>query len=248
MKISTKISVVTVSYNCKCIISSTIESVLKQSYPNIEYIIIDGQSTDGTLNVVASYSSKITKVISEPDKGIYDAMNKALKIASGDWIIFMNAGDVFCDNNVISKCFADKKSDYAVVFGSWYRKSKDTIVLRDCDKPFYENKSRFKSMGFSHQSVFVRTDWARKFPFDLSYKLCADYNMIYSIYQNGGMFYNTHIPICIFDATDGATQKHKLLQFKEHGRILGIDKTLYFKLKYLAFLFKLNIKKLIHRL
>ena len=243
-----KITVVTVTYNCEGIIRETIDSVLKQSYHNIEYIIVDGASKDKTLDIVKEYKDRITKFVSEPDKGIYDAMNKAIKIATGDWIIFMNAGDVFCDNDVVTNCFSNNKQKYAVIFGSWYRKYGDKIELRDCNNPFYENKSRFKSMGFSHQSVFVKTDWARKYPFDLSYKLCADYNMIYQIYLNGGDFYNTHIPICIFDATDGTTQQNKLLQFKEHGRVLGIDKTLYFKCKYLEFKIKLFVKKLLYRI
>lgn len=244
---SDKISVVTVTYNCEGIIRETIESVLKQIYENLEYIIVDGASKDKTLDIANEYKSQISKIVSEPDKGIYDAMNKALKIASGDWIIFMNAGDVFYNPQVIADCFKDSHSDCAAVFGSWYRKRKSEMLLCDCNKPFYENSSKFKTMGFSHQSVFVKLDWAKRFPFDLSFKLCADYNMIYQIYQNGGKFYNTHLPICIFDATEGASQKYRVLQYKEHGRVLGIENTIYFKIRYAYFKFKQDVKRIIHR-
>ena len=87
------ISVVTVSYNAVSTIEQTILSVINQTYPHIEYIIIDGGSTDGTVDVIKKYADKITYWVSEPDKGIYDAMNKGLRRVRGDWCVFMNSGD-----------------------------------------------------------------------------------------------------------------------------------------------------------
>lgn len=242
-----KITIVTVTYNCKDIVGSTIKSVLEQTYSNKEYIIIDGKSTDGTLAIIEKYKDRITKFISEPDNGIYDAMNKAITIATGDWIIFMNAGDRFYTNNVLEKCFMQKNlSEYAAVYGSWFSVREDgKHIFRPCDIPFWKSKKKFHGMGFSHQSVFVRLNWARMYPFDLNYKCCADYNMIYTIYRNGGKFWCANIPIALFDGHRGFTDNHRSLQIREHAKILGIEHTLYFKLYHMKEMLKLKIKKIV---
>lgn len=99
------ISVVTVCYNAADTIEKTMLSVLNQTYHDIEYIIIDGGSTDGTVEIIRKYADRIAYWVSEPDKGIYDAMNKGIKVATGEWINFMNAGDEFVDEGVIEKLF-----------------------------------------------------------------------------------------------------------------------------------------------
>lgn len=96
-----KISVITVCYNCVSVIEQTIKSVLEQTYPNIEYIIIDGGSMDGTVDIIKKYSDTVTYWISEPDNGIYDAMNKGIDMATGDYLNFMNAGDTFFEDKAI---------------------------------------------------------------------------------------------------------------------------------------------------
>lgn len=101
-----KISVITICYNCKADTELTVKSVLSQDYANKEYIIIDGGSTDGTIEMLQEYKDRITTLISEPDNGIYDALNKGVRAATGDWIICMNAGDVFDCANILSDIFA----------------------------------------------------------------------------------------------------------------------------------------------
>ncbi|MDE5678407.1 glycosyltransferase family 2 protein [Phocaeicola sp.] len=107
MKTNPLISVVTVSYNAVSTIEQTILSVVRQTYPHIEYIIIDGGSTDGTVEVIKKYADRIAYWVSEPDKGIYDAMNKGIKVATGEWINFMNCGDYFAGNDVLQKVFSN---------------------------------------------------------------------------------------------------------------------------------------------
>ena len=101
---SCKITIVTVCFNAEEILEQTMLSVLNQTYSDIEYLLIDGGSKDGTLDIIKKYSDRV-RWISEPDKGIYDAMNKAIKMASGEWINFMNAGDFFASTDVLEKVF-----------------------------------------------------------------------------------------------------------------------------------------------
>ena len=121
------ISIVTVSFNSEKTIRQTIESVLNQTYTNIEYNIVDGASTDKTVEIATQYKDDFEAkgikyiITSEKDKGIYDAMNKGMDRATGSWIIFMNAGDTFCDNEVIKNIFGyNDLSDYSVIYGDCY--------------------------------------------------------------------------------------------------------------------------------
>ena len=118
MKNNPLISVVTVSYNAVLTIEQTILSVINQTYPHIEYIIIDGGSTDGTVDIIKKYANRIAYWVSEPDKGIYDAMNKGIRTAKGEWINFMNAGDLFYSKDTLEKVFSKSINDnIKVIYG-----------------------------------------------------------------------------------------------------------------------------------
>lgn len=224
-----KISVVTVCYNAVDTIEKTMLSVINQTYPNIEYIIIDGASTDGTVDIIQKYRDKIAYFVSEPDKGIYDAMNKSLNIVTGEWVCFMNAGDVFHDNTVISNMGFDKiTNDKSIgcVYGDYISKNKLRIIKVSCTQPFYKKNNLIinPSMGFHHQSLFVRVPLAKDLNFDnITYKLCADYNMIYRLYQKSFKFIYVPVVVSIVDNSQGTSASNRVLQLKEHYKILGYN-------------------------
>lgn len=189
------ITFITVAYNAVRDIENTILSVLNQTYPNIEYIIIDGSSTDGTLDIIKKYEDKISYWVSEPDKGIYDAMNKGTLKATGVWLNFMNAGDTFYNEQVLEKVFKDNDwSDTDVIYGDVYVKYKGGSKLK---KPL-PIKHLEKGMPFCHQSSFVRTTLQQQYLFNTNYKICADYNLFHLLYRKGYIFKKIDLAIAIF--------------------------------------------------
>ncbi len=201
-----KISIITICFNAENVIEQTILSIIGQTYGNKEYIIIDGQSTDGTLELIKKYDSKISKWISEPDKGIFDAMNKGLNYATGDWVIFMNAGDCFYDKQVLSKIFNNKDySNKYILYGDTLYLRKNSSNLEIAKKPSYISKN----MPTSHQSFFVRLQEAKNLEFDTNLKYVADYKMIYHIYKKYGKKSVAHLNINVskYEAYLGLTMQ-----------------------------------------
>ena len=148
------ITVVTVVFNDVQHIEDTILSVVNQTYPNIEYIIIDGGSTDGTVDIIKKYEERIAYWVSEPDKGIYDAMNKGIQKATGEWINFMNAGDEFVDANVLDKLFFAKTvANVDVIYGNTVRVSRDEKWMTKADPIEFMKWN----MPFCHQSSITKT-------------------------------------------------------------------------------------------
>ena len=179
------ITIITVAYNVVKDIENTILSVLNQTYPNIEYIIIDGGSTDGTLDIIKKYEDKISYWVSEPDKGIYDAMNKGTLKATEVWLNFMNAGDTFYDEKVLEKVFKDNDwSDTDVIYGD--------VVYVYPDREDFRKVAPLKrikvGIPFCHQSAFVKTKLQQKYLFDTTYKICADYNFFHTLHKKGCSF------------------------------------------------------------
>lgn len=227
--IQPKISVVTVCYNAVATIENTMLSVINQTYQNVEYIIIDGGSTDGTMDIVNRYKDRITVIVSEPDKGIFDAMNKGIKKATGEWINFMNAGDWFVNKTIISQIFqSGSKCQYAVIYGDAYCDYVDQKRYYH-EKAFFERKGYIKPMGICHQAMFVQRNWIPECCFDLSFKLAADYNMIYSIYKNRGRFLYTGNPVVVYD-TNGISRVRWKKLLTEEAIIYGRNNSIWFRL------------------
>ena len=147
-----KVSIVTVSLNAKKEIQGTIESVLSQTYPLIEYILIDGDSTDGTIDIVKTYKERISKLLVEKDHGVYDAMNKALSMATGDFLIFMNAGDKFVAEFTVENAMRSVRDPKAVYYG-------DALFVDPTQRRSYIYGGPYSayticSTNICHQSIF----------------------------------------------------------------------------------------------
>lgn len=225
-----KITIITVCYNAETYIERTILSVINQSYSNIEYLVIDGNSIDCTLQIVRKYEDKITKIISEPDKGIYDAMNKGLQMSTGDWVNFMNAGDSFYSKDILAKVFCQDYPDKSVIWG-------DTMLIRNGIKqgifkttPFYNYKLPFRTgKGICHQSMFFRINKEKPLQYDLSFPISADFKLCYDIYKQGGSFLYIPFVISVFDTT-GYSSSNRYKSLVETGRILQCENNILFKL------------------
>ena len=174
-----RVSIITVCYNRKHTIVKSIESVLEQDYSNIEYIIVDGDSTDGTKEIIQSYSEKITRYLSEPDKGMYDAINKGLSMASGDIIGLMHSDDEFYDKTVISKIIAAFQNlhDTDGVYGNGLYISNDSEerIVRNRiggDYDFEKLKSGWLPL---HPTVYLKKSIIEKYGgYNLDFKIASD--------------------------------------------------------------------------
>lgn len=210
------ITVVTVVRNGRRSIEQTIQSVLKQSYENVEYIVIDGASTDGTQDIISYYKEKIAYWVSEPDEGIYDAMNKGIEFATGEWINFMNAGDTFYSNNVLENIFhkSDKYAD--VIYG-------DHVLVYNADYSRRcragEVKDLWRGMIFCHQSSFVKTSLMKKNMFNCRFRIAADFEVLYSLALTNHTFHNTGLIIASV-AADGLSGVNTLAAVMEQRKIV----------------------------
>ena len=199
-----KVTIVTVVFNGGDCLEKTIESIVRQSYANKEYIVVDGGSTDGTRDVIDKYDDDIDKWLSENDAGLYDAMNKGIDLASGDWIIFMNCNDRFYDNRVIEKVFEGIEEDADFIYGDVIYRSENGRENYDKARPLDE---MWKRISFSHQSLFTKTSVAIEKKFDLRYDIVADYKFYYEAYKDGRRFQYYPGPVGLV-ATGGVSDRN----------------------------------------
>lgn len=199
-----KISIVTVSFNAAATIEATIKSVVDQTYDNIEYIIIDGGSTDGTVDIIRRYApggsqygkhpNAVAHWVSEPDKGIYDAMNKGIAAATGDYIYFLGADDTLIHPDTIQQCsYIFQNGPNAIYYGNVQFKGTDVIYPKEI-KSVYQLCLR----NFSHQALFYPKEVYKNKNYDTSYKLWADYVYNLELYANRKFTY-MNLLIAIFN-------------------------------------------------
>lgn len=182
-----KITVITVVFNGRQLIEATILSVVGQSYPNLEYIVIDGGSTDGTCDVIKKYEAHIDYWCSEKDRGIYDAMNKGLAKATGRWVNFMNAGDTFYESNTLKELFLSQKRTATVIYGSVEIAYPDWMRTEEGGSP----DRLWQGMQFSHQACFVDTSYHQAHPFNIHNSIAADLAFFYQAYQSEVVFFKS---------------------------------------------------------
>lgn len=192
------ITVVTVVFNGEKFLEETILSVLNQTYDNVEYIIIDGGSTDGTVDIIKKYEHAIDYWVSEKDKGIYDAMNKGIDLATGGWINFMNGGDAFYEKTSIKKVF-DKQnfSTVDIVYGN------HQVVYQSGRKRYAKAgliKNFWKGSQFCHQASFVNTPYHKVHKFNLYTKIVADFEFFYKAWKSNAVFQFADVTVARFEA------------------------------------------------
>ncbi|NEU10325.1 glycosyltransferase [Flavihumibacter sp. R14] len=203
-----KLSVITIVYNNVRDIERTMLSVLNQKYPDIEYIIIDGESTDGTVQVVEKYRHQLSSFISEPDGGIYDAMNKGLALATGDYVLFMNSGDEIYAQDTVSRVF-DSAPDADIYYGEteMFDQEWKSIGQRRHKAPnTFTWKSFQQGMSVSHQAIYIRRDLTD--PFDSRYHLSADIDWIIKAAKKAVIIVNTNMYVAKYLVGGMSKAKH----------------------------------------
>lgn len=225
------ISVITVNFQGGAQLEDTIQSVLNQSYQNIEYIIIDGGSTDNSLEILKKYESDIDYWLSEPDKGIYDAMNKGLGLASGRFLIFMNCGDKFFSKNVVSSVFQnfpESTTPQKVIYGDWevrYPKGKSRIGHAG------NVEDLWKGSQFCHQSVFIDSSYHKTNLYNLKQPIVADFEFFHSAWKDKQSFKKIDEIVSSIDA-GGISDRSRIDVIKGWWQI--VDKGFHINLYYSA--------------
>lgn len=218
-----KFSIITVTYNAAKVLEDTIQSIVTQTYKNTEYIIVDGGSTDGTLDIIQKYKEHIHTVVSEPDKGLYDAMNKGIKLATGDYICFLNAGDGLHEDDTLQQMVHSITGTELpdVLYGETEIVDSEGhfLHMRRLSAPEKLTwKSFKKGMLVCHQAFFARRDQVE--PYDLQYRFSADFDWCIRIMKKAKVLHNTHLTIIDY-LNEGMTTQNQKASLKERFRIMA---------------------------
>lgn len=235
------ISIITVTFNAGKVIGKTIDSLKEQSFKDFEHLLIDGFSKDDTVPKVMKAGLPQSVIISEPDKGLYDAMNKGLRMAKGEYVLFLNAGDAFHDSETLEKYARKAKENFDIIYG-------DTIIVdlqgnkisnRHLSVPEHLTKKSFSNgMLVCHQAFMVRKNLAPYY--NLSYKFSADYDWCVRCISNTSPEKCCNLKdIAIDYLNDGITDKNKWKSLRERFSIMADYYGMYTTLlKHFSFLFR----------
>lgn len=212
-----KLTIITINKNNRIGLGKTLDSISEQSWSDYELIVVDGGSEDGSIDIISKYRDKIAISVTESDGGIYDAQNKGVRLASGEYCIFMNAGDVFYNNSVLEKVFSiPRVAD--VLYGDFVHGS------RQINYPPKMTFLFFYKTGFCSQAVFVKTVHHKKNPFDTRYRIMADREFFYKMFMCDASFEYVNAVVCIYDASGISNSE----EFKE----VAISEDRFIKDKY----------------
>lgn len=216
-------SIITVTFNADSCLEETILSVSEQIYPYVEYIVVDGASKDGTLALIHKYGENIDKWISEPDKGLYDAMNKGMKMATGDYLCFLNAGDKFYDSQTLQKIVDSLMGLHElpdVIYGHTALVNKEGQFLRMRRLAPPENlswKSFKQGMLVCHQAFFAKRSIAPEY--DLTYRFSADQDWCIRTMKKAKVLHNTHQTLIRY-VSEGMSTKNRRASLLERFSIM----------------------------
>ena len=218
-------SIITVTYNAGKVLEDTIQSVISQTYRNVEYIIVDGNSKDNTLEIIGKYSKHISKMVSEPDKGLYDAMNKGIRMATGDYLCFLNAGDKFHEKETLQQIAETLKDKDLpdVIYGETAIVDEDGnfLHMRRLSTPERLNWKSFKQgMLVCHQAFLAKRELALKYPYDMQYRFSADFDWCIRIMKEANCLHNTRLTLIDY-LNEGRTTRNHKASLKERFRIMA---------------------------
>lgn len=211
-----KISVITVNFNMADEIGATLDSVLAQDYPNLEAVVIDGGSTDGSRDIIAAYAPRLAYWVSERDRNLYDGMNKGVAAASGEWALFMNAGDRFAAPDVLSRIFATPHEKADILYGHHIRAYVDRGIERTL--PAEKPEVLPLRMCCSHQAMLMRRQLLAQRPFALDL-LIADYDAILAAYVSGRRFEAVDCVIAV-TSQGGRSDTDRFRALRERERLV----------------------------
>lgn len=218
-----KFSVITVTYNAADVLEDTIQSVISQTYHHVEYIIVDGASTDGTMAIVDRYRSRIHTVVSEPDKGLYDAMNKGMALATGDYLCFLNAGDCFHEDDTLQQMVHTLHGTELpdVMYGNTAIVDAEGhfLRMRRLSPPDQLNWKSFRQgMLVCHQAFFAKRSLA--VPYNLTYRYSSDFDWCIRVMKKAQSFHYTRLTVIDY-LEEGLTTRHHRASLKERFCIMS---------------------------
>ncbi len=200
-----KLSIITVNYNNKEGLQKTIDSVICQTWRDFEWIVIDGGSTDGSKEVIEQYRHYFSYWCSEPDKGVYNAMNKGIVHAKGEYLNFMNSGDCFYESNTLDKVFSNNCMTEDMVYGDWVRQESESIVLFHA--PREASLFTFYVDNICHQAMFIRASILKAKGYDENYHIFADWARWIEMMINSCTSKYIPVTVCYYDAQNGISNK-----------------------------------------